>query len=239
MRNIFLIGAGKSTSSLIKYLIDNAQKENWQLTIGDIRINHLGREILEHPAVRAIEFDAFNEQLRENEIKAADIVISMLLPRYHIFVARDCLKFKKHLITASYVSDEIKQLDQEAREAGLVFMNEIGLDPGIDHMSAMKVINEIRESGAEITGFESFTGGLLAPESEKDNPWRYKFTWNPKNVILAAQGGAAKFIEKGKYKYIPYHKIFRRTEMINIEDYGKFIGYANRDSLSYIPLYGL
>ena len=163
----------------------------------------------------------------------------MLPARFHIVVAKDCISLKKNLVTASYVSEEISKLDEEVKQAGLIFMNEIGLDPGIDHLSAMKVINEIEESGAIMTGFESFTGGLVAPEYEKDNPWKYKFTWNPRNVVLAAQGPAAKFIQEGKYKYIPYHKIFRRTEYIDIEGYGKFQGYANRDSLRYQELYGL
>ena len=114
----------------------------------------------------------------------------------------------------------------------------MGLDPGIDHMSAKKIIDEIEDNGGKLTGFESFTGGLVAPESD-DNPWNYKFTWNPRNVVLAGQGGAAKFIQEGKYKYIPYNKLFRRTEIIEIEGYGKFEGYANRDSLRYRSVYGL
>ena len=117
-------------------------------------------------------------------------------------------------------------------------MNEIGLDPGIDHMSAMKVIDEIRDQGGKIILFESFCGGLVAPESDT-NLWNYKFTWNPRNVVLAGQGGAAKFIQEGTYKYIPYNKLFRRTEFMEVEGYGRFEGYANRDSLKYRSVYGL
>lgn len=129
-------------------------------------------------------------------------------------------------------------LDTEARKNNLIFMNEIGLDPGIDHMSAMKVIDEIREKGGKMLLFESFCGGLVAPESDT-NLWNYKFTWAPRNVVLAGQGGAAKFIQEGTYKYIPYGTLFRRTEFLEVEGYGKFEAYSNRDSLKYRSIYGL
>src|SRR5690606_7473122 len=142
------------------------------------------------------------------------------------------------LVTASYISEEIQALHQQAKENGLVFMNEIGLDPGLDHMSAMQIIDRIREEGGKIILFESYAGGLVAPEND-NNLWNYKFTWNPRNVVLAGQGGAAKFFQEGTYKYIPYHKIFRRTEFLNVNGYGKFEVYANRDSLKYREAYGL
>ena len=142
------------------------------------------------------------------------------------------------MVTASYISDAMQSLDEEAKANNLVFMNEIGLDPGIDHMSAMKVIDEIRDKGGKIILFESFCGGLVAPESD-NNLWNYKFTWNPRNVVLAGQGGVAKFIQEGTYKYIPYNKLFRRTEFMEVEGYGRFEGYANRDSLKYRSVYGL
>ncbi len=153
-------------------------------------------------------------------------------------VAQDCIAFAKHLVTASYVSEEIKSLDGQAKKKGLVFMSEIGLDPGIDHMSAMQIIDQIRAKGGKMLLFESFCGGLVAPESD-NNLWNYKFTWNPRNVVVAGQGGTAKFIQEGTYKYIPYHQLFRRTEFFEIEGYGKFEGYANRDSLNYREAYGL
>ena len=153
-------------------------------------------------------------------------------------VAKDCINYKKHLITPSYISDEMKSLDKDVKDSGLIFMNEVGLDPGIDHMSAMKVIDEIKLSGNDLVLFESFTGGLVAPESD-NNPWNYKFTWNPRNVVLAGQGGVAKFIQESKYKYIPYNRLFRRTEFMEIDEYGWFEGYANRDSLKYRDIYNL
>jgi saccharopine dehydrogenase-like NADP-dependent oxidoreductase len=162
----------------------------------------------------------------------------MLPARFHIEVAQDCVKHKTNLITPSYISAEMKALHEDAQAAGIIIMNEIGVDPGIDHMSAKKILDEIEEMGGKMHIFESFTGGLIAPESD-DNPWNYKFTWNPRNVVLAGQGSAAKFIQEGQYKYIPYNKLFRRTEIINLPGHGSFEGYANRDSLSYRAKYGL
>ena len=238
MRNILIIGAGRSASSLIQYLLNKSTQENLHLTIADISLELAQRKTNNHPNATAIALDITNESQRHAEIAKADIVISMLPAHLHIEVAKDCIIYKKHMVTASYVSDAMQELDAAAKENGLIFMNEIGLDPGIDHMSAMKVIEEIREKGGKIILFESFCGGLVAPESD-NNLWNYKFTWAPRNVVLAGQGGAAKFIQEGKYKYIPYTKLFRRTEFLMVEGYGKFEGYANRDSLKYRSVYGL
>jgi len=158
--------------------------------------------------------------------------------RFHVEVAKDCISFGKHMVTASYISNEMKALDKAAKEKGLVFMNEIGVDPGIDHMSAMQIIDQIKGIGGKMLLFESFTGGLVAPEND-NNLWNYKFTWNPRNVVLAGQGGAAMFIQEGTYKYIPYHKLFRRIEFLNINGSGNYEAYANRDSLKYRSIYGL
>jgi len=196
------------------------------------------RKTNNHQNATAIQLDIHNKTQRHTEIQKADIVISMLPAHMHIEVAKDCITFKRHMVTASYVSDAMQELDAQVKENGLIFMNEIGLDPGIDHMSAMKVLDDIREKGGKMLLFESFCGGLVAPESD-NNLWNYKFTWAPRNVVLAGQGGAAKFIQEGRYKYIPYHKLFRRTEFLAVEGYGKFEGYANRDSLKYRSVYGL
>ncbi|WP_298118514.1 saccharopine dehydrogenase C-terminal domain-containing protein [Flavobacterium sp.] len=238
MRNILIIGAGRSASSLIQYLLNKSVEQNLHITIGDLSLELAQRKTNNHPNATAIQLDINNETQRHAEIQKADIVISMLPAHMHIEVAKDCITFKKHMVTASYVSDAMQGLDAAAKENGLIFMNEIGLDPGIDHMSAMKVIDEIREKGGKMILFESFCGGLVAPESD-NNLWNYKFTWAPRNVVLAGQGGAAKFIQEGKYKYIPYNKLFRRTEFLLVEGYGKFEGYANRDSLKYRSVYGL
>ncbi|RUA17042.1 MAG: saccharopine dehydrogenase, partial [Flavobacteriia bacterium] len=238
VRTILVIGAGKSTSYLLDYILKKSKEENLHLKIGDLHPEHIPKEFTSHPNCTAFTLDIFNDGERKKAVSEASIVISMLPASLHIKVAEDCIQYKKHLITASYVSKELEALDGEAKKNGLVFMNEIGLDPGIDHMSAMEVIDRIRDKGGKMLLFESFTGGLVAPESDS-NLWNYKFTWNPRNVVLAGQGGVAKFIQEGTYKYIPYQKLFRRTEFMNIEGYGTFEAYANRDSLKYREAYGL
>lgn len=238
MRNILIIGAGKSSSYLIQYLLNKSNAEQLHIIIGDINPDQARKLIENHQNASVIALDVFDKTQRNKAIKNADIVISMLPAHLHIEVAKDCITFKKNMVTASYVSDAMQALNQEAINNGLIFMNEIGVDPGIDHMSAMKVIDSIRDKGGKMILFESFTGGLVAPESD-DNLWHYKFTWNPRNVVLAGQGGAAKFLQEGKFKYIPYHRLFRRTEFLEIENYGKFEVYANRDSLKYQSVYGL
>ncbi|WP_299259714.1 saccharopine dehydrogenase family protein [uncultured Aquimarina sp.] len=238
MRKILVIGAGKSTAVLIKYFQDKSKSENLHITIGDISIENALTLAANHPSTNAIKLDVFDKNSREDTIKNADIVVSMLPARFHIEVANDCLRLEKSLVTASYVSKEMQELHEEVKKKGLIFMNEIGVDPGIDHMSAMQAIDRIRNKGGKIILFESFTGGLVAPESD-NNLWRYKFTWNPRNVVVAGQGGAAEFLQEGTYKYIPYHKLFRRTEFLEVDEYGRFEAYANRNSLKYQSIYGL
>lgn len=238
MKNILIIGAGKSSSYLIQYLLNHSQDENLQLIIGDINPDQAVKLIDNHPNAYVVKLDVFKAEERAAAIKNADIVVSMLPAHLHIEVAKDCIQFKKNMVTASYVSDDMQALHDQVVENNLVFMNEIGVDPGIDHMSAMQVIDRIRDNGGKMILFESFTGGLVAPESD-NNLWNYKFTWNPRNVVLAGQGGAAKFIQEGNFKYIPYHRLFRRTEFLEIENYGRFEVYANRDSLKYQSAYGL
>lgn len=238
MKHILLIGAGRSTKSLVDYLSKHAEDSDWTMTICDQDLSLAQKRANGNSRIEAVTFDITNDDSRRAAISKADIVISMLPAHMHVPVAKDCVEMKKHMVTASYVSKEMEELDSAAKEAGVVLMNEIGVDPGIDHLSAMKVLDEIRDKGGEMKIFESFTGGLVAPESD-DNPWGYKFSWNPRNVVLAGAGGAVKFIQEGKYKYIPHHQLFRRTEFIEIPEYGRFEGYANRDSLKYRSVYGL
>ncbi|MFH6961649.1 saccharopine dehydrogenase family protein [Flavobacterium plurextorum] len=238
MRSILIIGAGRSASSLIRYLLSKSESENLHLVVADLSLALAEKKTQNHPNATPIALNIFNTNERQAAIEKASIVISMLPAHLHIEIAKDCLQFKKHLVTASYISDAMQALDEEVKKNNLIFMNEIGLDPGIDHMSAMKVIDEIRSKGGNMLLFESFCGGLVAPECD-NNLWNYKFTWAPRNVVLAGQGGAAKFIQEGTYKYIPYSALFRRTEFLEVEDYGKFEAYSNRDSLKYRSIYGL
>lgn len=238
MRTVLIIGAGKSTAFLVKYLLDKSIDEKLYIRLADKNKLAALKLINNHKNGIGIEFDINSKQQRIDEIKKADIVISMLPARFHFEVAKDCLSLKKNLITASYVSNEMQSLNQEVKLKNLLFLNELGVDPGIDHMSAMQIIDKIKSEGGKMILFESFTGGLIAPESD-NNLWNYKFTWNPRNVVLAGQGGAAKFIQEGKFKYIPYNRLFRRTEFLDVDGYGRFEAYANRDSLKYQNIYGL
>jgi saccharopine dehydrogenase-like NADP-dependent oxidoreductase len=237
-RQILIIGAGRSASSLIQYLLSKSASEHLHLVVADLTLALAEAKTNVHPNATALALDINQVEARRKAVQNADIVISMLPASMHLGVAQDCIDFGKHLITASYVSNEMWAMDAQVKAKGLVFMNEIGLDPGIDHMSAMQIIDRIKAQGGKMILFESFTGGLVAPESD-DNLWHYKFTWNPRNVVVAGQGGAAKFIQEGRYKYIPYQKLFRRTEILHIDGYGKFEGLANRDSLKYREIYGL
>ena len=240
MKRIILIGAGLSTQSLIPYLKAHLTEWNAHLTVldrdGALAVERLGtpNENCTAGALDIADADALN-----SVIKGSFLAISMVPAHMHMAIAESCLEHSVHLLTASYLTASMEALNESVKAKGLVFLNECGLDPGIDHMSAMRLIHDIRNRGGEVKLFESFTGGLLSPESEKDNPWRYKFTWNPRNVVLAGQGGAVKFIQEGKYKYIPPHMVFRRTEFFNVEGYGRFEGLANRDSLKYRGTYGL
>jgi len=237
MHKILVIGAGRSASTLIDYLLSHANELNWLVTIADMDIELAKAKANAHPKSRCIAFNVTNAQQREQEIAAADIVVSMLPAFMHADVARDCVRLSKHLATASYVSEDMRALDAEAKKKGITLLNEIGLDPGVDHASAMKIIDEIKEQKGQIISFKSYCGGLVAPESN-DNPWGYKFSWNPRNVILAGQG-TAMYLENGTKKFIPYNRVFCQTEKIAIENLGSFDGYANRDSLSYIQPYGI
>ena len=238
MKNILVIGAGLSASSMLRYFTENAEKEDWFIKVGDRNGDLAKSKVSGCSRAEGFELDGLDPERRTPLVKWADLVVSMLPARFHPEVAKDCIRFKTNLITPSYISKEMKAMEQEALDAGIIIMNEIGVDPGLDHMSAKKILDEIESKGGKLHIFESFTGGLVAPESD-NNPWNYKFTWNPRNVVLAGQGSAAKFIQEGQYKYIPYNKLFRRTEIINLEGFGDFEGYANRDSLKYRDIYDL
>ena len=238
MKKILVIGSGRSSTSLIKYLLDNSNSENWKVTVVDFNLELAISKVNNHPNGLSFKLDANNDEKRKEFIESADVVISMLPSHMHFKVLKDSVDCGVHVITPSYITDEIKSLNKDALKNNVLVLNELGLDPGIDHMSAKKIIDDVKAKGGILNGFESYTGGLVAPESD-DNPWNYKFTWNPRNVVLAGQGSAAKFIKEGKYKYIPYNKLFRRTEIIDVPGYGQFEGYPNRDSLKYRSIYEL
>ncbi len=236
-KKILLLGAGRSSSSLIRYLLEASEKNQWQVIIGDVSETAAREKTGSHTHARAIHFDVNDAGQRMAEVKAADLVISLLPPHLHYLVAVDCVTCSRHFLTASYLTPEMQDLHDAAVKKGILILNECGLDPGIDHMSAMEVIHRLQDEGCELQSFKSYTGGLVAPESN-DNPWGYKFSWNPRNVILAGQG-TARYILEGTYKYIPYNRLFTDIEKIEVGDLGLFDGYANRDSLAYRAHYGI
>jgi len=237
MKNILILGAGRSSASLIAYLLRQSQQQGWQITVADYSEENARERVKGYANARAIAFDVANETQKEEEISKADLVISMLPPAHHLTVAETCLEQGKHLLTASYASQEILALDERAKKATIIILMECGLDPGIDHLSAVKEIHKLKEKGGIIKSFSSYTGGLVAPEYD-NNPWNYKVSWNPRNVVLAGQG-TVKYLQDGRYNYIPYYKLFSRTNKIVVNGYGEFEGYANRDSLKYRSVYGL
>lgn len=238
MKKILVLGAGRSSANLIKYLLEHASSQHWTVRVGDLDIAFAKQKIAENPNGEAFGLNAGDKGQLKDEISTSDLVISMLPATMHVEVARICLEFSKSLITPSYVSDEMHALDKEAKAKGVLFLNEMGVDPGIDHMSAMKIIHHLQREGAKLESFESFTGGLIAPESD-NNPWNYKITWNPRNVVLAGYGGTARYEQNGTMKFIPYHQLFKQITSVEVEGYGQFDGYANRDSLKYKSIYGI
>ncbi|MEZ4687415.1 MAG: saccharopine dehydrogenase C-terminal domain-containing protein [Bacteroidia bacterium] len=239
MKRILILGAGRSATDFIDYTLDQAQLYDWHISLGDYDLRLAQEKVHGHQRATAIQVDVNNEAHLGELISNSDAVASFLPPPFHPRIARLCLKHRAHLVTASYVSDEMKEMDEEAKAAGLLFLNEMGADPGLDHMGAMRVIDGIRDKGGKLLSFRSYAGALVAPRCN-DNPWGYKFTWAPKNVICAGQGGAARYIRDGQLRYIPYHRLFSIVDEVEVGgEYGVLDAYANRDSLPYREKYGL
>lgn len=237
MQTILVAGAGKTSIYLIEYLLGNAQKNKWKVIVADGNATAIESRIKNHPSAVAAVIDITNEKERASLVQQADIVLSLMPPHLHILLAGDCLKYKKNLITSSYISDEMKAMNDAVADAGLMFMCEMGLDPGIDHMTASKIINSIHKVAGRITSFKSYCGGLVVPESD-DNPWRYKFSWNPRNIITAGSAGA-KYLQNGKQVSVPYLRIFDNNKKIKIPGLNAMAYYPNRDSLKYPSLYNV
>ncbi len=236
MNNILIIGAGRSSGDLIDYLGNKSEKNDWQIRLGDYNISLAEERAGKSIFVTPFQLDVSNTENLLKEVTMADIVVSMVPAHMHFPVAKMCVDLGKSMVTASYVSPEVLGLHDKAIDNECLILMECGLDPGLDHMSAMKSIDEIKSKGGKLTLFKSFTGGLVAPEN--DNMWNYKFTWNPRNVILAGQG-VSKFVRNNRFKYISYSKVFSRIEEVFIEGFGDFEAYPNRDSLKYNKIYDL
>ena len=237
MKTVLVVGAGRTAISLISYLIKQAEKQNWQITVADRSLEHAEQKTAGHPRTRAISFDIFDVNQRGREISKADVVVSLLPENLHVHLVEDCLENKVHLVTASYVSTEMRSFHESAIESEVILLNEMGLDPGIDHMETMRLINRIKDKGGTVLSLRSFGGGLITPESD-DNPWGYKITWNPMNVVIAGMA-SARYVKDGKLKIVPYNRLFLDTETVDVKGVGKYEAYPNRDSIKYRKIYHL
>jgi saccharopine dehydrogenase-like NADP-dependent oxidoreductase len=234
MKKILVLGAGLVTRPHVRYLLD---VPDFDVTVASRTVSKAKDLIKGHPRGKAASLNANDEAVVEDLIRETDLAVSMLPYVYHPQVAALCVKHKKHMVTTSYVKDAMRALDGPAREAGVILLNEIGVDPGIDHMSAMKVIHEVERKGGKIASFVSWVGGLPAPEAN-DNPFGYKFSWSPKGVLLAGKN-PARFRENGQIVDIPGEELFDYYWPVHIPGLGEFEGYPNRDSMPYTETYGI
>jgi saccharopine dehydrogenase (NADP+, L-glutamate forming) len=237
MKNILLIGAGRTSITLISYLIKQTEKQKWQITVADQSLKLAQEKAGKHPNTRAIKFDVNNTEQRRKELSKADVVVSLLPPELHIKLVEDCLEYKAHMVTASYISPEMKKYHESAIKSGVILLNEMGLDPGIDHMDTMRLITRIKDKGGKIFSLKSYGGGLIAPESDT-NPWGYKITWSPMNIVTAGMA-SARYVKEGKLKIVPYNRLFLDTQVVEVPGVGKYEAYPNRDSIKYRKIYHL
>ena len=236
MKNILILGAGKSSPYLISYLIDYATQNHWFVTVGDLDKALAESRVQNRENTEAIFFDINDTELRNKYIRKSDIVINILAPRFQHIIALTCVQYGKHMISVSYQDKRIRELDSDAQKKGILLLTEIGLDPGIDHMSAASLVNRIRSKGGFVRNFQSYGGGLPAPDSI-DNPFKYVISWNPRNVVMAGENGA-QYIENGKIILVPFHNVFLHTWSVEVPGLGIMEAYPNRDSLSYQKQYG-
>jgi saccharopine dehydrogenase-like NADP-dependent oxidoreductase len=237
MKKILVLGAGKSSTALIEYLLRSSGEQQWQVMVADADASLAQRKTGGHPSSVAYGIQGVEDPVADALIREASLVISLLPPPLHPRVAEKCLSAGRHFLNASYLGPEIRSMDAAAKAQGLVFLQEMGLDPGIDHMSAMAMLDDIRAGGGDINLFRSHCGGLVAPEHD-DNPWHYKISWNPRNIIMAGKEGAH-YREQGKDVNLSYEQLFDHHRTVEIPGLGNYAWYPNRDSLSYLELYGL
>jgi saccharopine dehydrogenase-like NADP-dependent oxidoreductase len=237
VKHVLVLGAGKSSPYLIDYLLRNAEAGGWRVTVGDVDESLARQRVGDHARGEALPFDVNDETQRGSLIKAADVVVNMLGPMYQDLIAWDCVAHGKHLLSVSYRDQAVRSLDADARKKDVLLLFELGLDPGIDHMSSMQIIDRVREKGGKITAFRSYGSGVPAP-GQDTNPLQYVITWNPRNVVMSAEHGA-QYMEDGAIKCVPWHHVFLHTWNVQIDGVGEMEAYPNRDSLSYMQAFGL
>jgi saccharopine dehydrogenase (NADP+, L-glutamate forming) len=234
MKKILVLGAGLVSRPGVHYLLE---QKNLSVTVASRTVSKAEKLVKGHDNGRAVAVDVENDQALAALIREHDIVISLLPWIHHVKVANMCLENRKHMVTTSYISEGMKKLSQPVLDNGLLFLNEIGVDPGIDHMSAMKIIHAVEAEGGKVLHFHSYCGGLPAPE-DNDNPFGYKFSWSPRGVVLASRN-SARFLENGKIVEIPGKDLFLNFKVEEVEGLGKYEVYYNRDSVPYRDMYGL
>lgn len=237
-KKIILFGAGRSARHLVSFLVEGASVGKWNVVVADVNVEHWVKEYKGAVGVNFVSGDAQNANFRQEQISHASLVISMLPAFMHADVVRDCINFHVHVFTPSYVSPEVHELHELAVQENVLVLNEMGVDPGIDHLSAMEIIHRLKAEGARIESFESYTGGLVAPASD-DNLWGYKISWNPRNIILAGNSGHAMYREDNKLRMVPYFNLFDEVDTVVAHDGVRYDAYANRNSVHYLELYGL
>ena len=234
MKNVLVLGAGLVSRPLVRYLLNVPE---FKVTVASRTVSKAVKLIDGHPRGEAQALNVKDDAQLEELVKECDLAISLLPYVYHVKVAELCIKYKKNMVTTSYISDAMKALDQRAKDAGIIILNEIGVDPGIDHMSAMRIIHAVENSGGKVISFRSYCGGLPAPEAN-DNPYGYKFSWSPRGVLMAGCNDA-KYMKDGEIVEIEGKDLFRNHWLLHIEGEPEFETYPNRDSLPYIETYGL
>jgi saccharopine dehydrogenase-like NADP-dependent oxidoreductase len=237
MKQVLVLGAGRSAPFLVHRLLEMAVASNWFITVADL--DHAVAESLVagHPRGAAIRFDVNDAAMRDARISQADVVVNMLAPAFQHLVAWDCLSHGTHMLSVSYRDEAVRALDADAHRNGVLLLSELGLDPGIDHMSAMALLDRIRAAGGRVRAFRSYGSGVPAPGQEV-NPLGYWVTWNPRNVVMSGAEGA-QYMEDGQIKLVPHHRLFRQTWPVQVEGVGQMIAYPNRDSVAYGAVFGL
>jgi len=237
VKNILIIGAGRSSPYLIAQLLEMAAEHDWFVTVGDVDLKLAEDRIAGHPRGAAVRFDVHDAVLRSTQIANSDVVINMLPPVYQDRVAWDCVNQGRHMLSVSYRDQALRDLDQDASRNGLLFLSELGLDPGLDHMSTMELLSRVTAQGGRVVRFESYGSGIPAP-GQSPNPFNYAITWNPRNVVMSSEHGA-QYMEDGKIKIVPFHHVFHHTWPVEVEGVGTLEAYPNRDSMSYMETFGL
>ncbi len=237
MRNVLVLGAGQSATYLISRLLERAAESDVFVTVGDRDPELAAREVGDHPRGEAIAFDVNDVEMRGSQIKHAEVVVNLLPQRFQSVVALDCLHHGRHLVSVSYKDRGMDEMARDAVRKGVLFLTEVGLDPGIDLMSTMAIIGRIHDRGGTVERLESYGSGVPAPEVNA-NPLRYCITWNPRNVAMAGEQGA-QYLDRGQIKIVPWHQLFHHSWPREVPGFGSMEAYPNRDSLSYRDKFGI